>query len=90
MLEVLFLLAIVALGIVVLAGILKLLFALVLLPFKIVLWTAKGLLGLLLIVPMVIVGILVITNIVPILLFLLLLPLFLVVAGVALFLKLVC
>ena len=90
MLEVLFLIGIVALGIVLLAGVLKLLFTLVLLPFQIIWWTAKGLLGLLLVVPLLVVGVLVVANVLPMVLLFLLLPVFLVLAGIVMLLRLVC
>ena len=45
-----------ALGVVVLAGILKLLVMVLLLPFKLAWWTAKGLVGLLLFLPVLVVG----------------------------------
>ena len=47
MFELLFLLGILAVGVLVLVAILKLLVALVLLPFKLAWWMAKGLVGLL-------------------------------------------
>lgn len=89
MLEVLFLVLMVMVGIGVLAGVLKLLAALLLLPFKLLFWTAKGLIGLLLLLPLLIIGTLVLANVFPIVLAFLLLPVFVVVAGVALLLKLI-
>lgn len=88
MLEVLFLFGVLAVGVVVLVGILKLLVALVLLPLKLAWWMAKGLVGLLLVVPLAILAFLVITNVFPLVVFLLLLPLVVVVAGVGLLVKL--
>ncbi|MCK4775246.1 MAG: hypothetical protein KAT30_10690 [Candidatus Krumholzibacteria bacterium] len=90
MFEVLFLFGIVALGIVLLAGVLNLLAALLLLPLKLLFWTAKGLIGLLLLVPMLVIGALVVANLCPIILLFLLLPVLLVAAGVVLLLKLIC
>jgi hypothetical protein len=87
MFELLFLTGLLILGVVVLAGILKLLFGLLLLPLKMAWWMAKGLVGLLLIVPVAIVAFLVLTNVLPIVLFLLVLPVIVVVAGVGLFVK---
>lgn len=77
-----------ALGVLLLAGILKLLVVLLLLPFKLAWWTAKGLIGLLLFLPVLVVGFLVVTNVFPLVLMLLLLPVLLVVAAVGLFVKL--
>ncbi|MCK5713216.1 MAG: hypothetical protein KAI25_10900 [Hyphomicrobiaceae bacterium] len=73
-----------------LAGVLNLLAALLLLPLKLLFWTAKGLIGLLLLVPMFVIGALVVANLCPIILLFLLLPVFLVAAGVVLLLKLIC
>ncbi len=89
MLELLFLFGVLTVGVVVLVGVLKLLVGLVLLPFKLAWWMAKGLVGLLLIVPLVIVGFLILTNVFPVILLLLLLPAIAVVAGVGLLAKLV-
>ena len=89
MFELLFLLGILAVGVLVLVAILKLLVALVLLPFKLAWWMAKGLLGVLLFVPLAVVGFLVFTNVFPVIVLLLLLPLIVVVAGIGLLVKLI-
>jgi hypothetical protein len=89
MFELLFLFGVLTLGVVVLVTILKLLVALLLLPFKLAWWMAKGLVGLLLIVPLALVGFLVFTNVFPVMVLLLLLPVIAVVAGVGLLVKLV-
>jgi hypothetical protein len=85
----LFFFGILALGAVVLIGLLKLLVALLLLPLKLAWWTARGVLGLLLVIPLIVVGYLVITNVFPVLLILLLLPVLVVVAGIGLLMRLV-
>ena len=89
MIELLLMVGMVALGVAVLVGIVKLLFALLLLPFKAAIWFTKGLVGLVVVIPILIVVYLVATNIVPIVLFMMLLPFLLFVAGVALLLKLI-
>jgi len=89
MLELLFVFGILALGAVVLIGLLKLFLGLLLLPFKLVWWTAKGVVGLLLIIPLIVIGYLVITNVVPLLLVFLIIPVLLVVACVGFLMKLV-
>lgn len=89
MFELLFMLGILALGAVVAVGFLKLLVGLVILPFKMAWWVAKGLVGLVLVVPLVLIAILVLTNVFPIFLFLLMLPVIVVAAGVGLLVKLV-
>lgn len=89
MFELLFLFGVLTLGVVLLIGFLKLLVVVLLLPFKLAWWTAKGLLGLLLFVPMLILGYLVIAGAFPALLLLLILPVFVVVAGVGLLIKLI-
>jgi len=88
MFELLFIFGVLALGVVVLVGILKLLVGLLLLPLKMAWWMAKGLMGFLLIVPLAIVAFLVLTNVFPVVLILLLLPVIVVVAGVGLLVKL--
>jgi hypothetical protein len=88
MIELLLMAGMVALGVAVLVGIVKLLFALLLLPFKAAIWLTKGLVGLVIVIPILIAVYLVATNIVPIVLFVMLLPFLLFVAGVALLLKL--
>jgi len=90
MFEVLFLFGVLVLGIVLLAGVFKLLAALLLLPLKFLFWTAKGLIGLLLFVPMLVICALVVANLCPIILLFLLLPVFLVAVGVVLLLNLIC
>ena len=87
--ELLFIFGILAIGVVVLVGVLKLLVSLLLLPFKLAWWMAKGLVGLLLIVPVAIVGILVLTNVFPVVLLILLLPVIAVVAVVGLLVRMV-
>jgi hypothetical protein len=89
MFELLFVFGILALGVLALIGFLKLLVALVLLPFKIAWWTAKGLVGLLLVVPLIVISVLVVTNVFPLVLFMLLLPVIIVTAAVAFLVKLV-
>jgi hypothetical protein len=89
MMELLLLFGILAVGAVVLIGVLKLLVGLLLLPFKLAWWMAKGLVGLLLFVPLAIICFLVLTNVFPIVLFFLLLPVIVMVAGVGLLVKLV-
>ncbi len=89
MLELLFLFGIFALGAVVLIGLLKLFVVLLLLPFKLVWWTAKGVVGLLLIFPLIVISYLVLTNVFPLLLVLMIVPVLLVVAGVGFLMKLV-
>lgn len=89
MLELLFVFGVCAFAAVCVIGLLKLLVALVILPFKIAFFVAKGFLGLLLIVPALIIGYLVITNVFPIVLFLLILPVILAVAALGLLLKLI-
>lgn len=89
MFELLFFFGMMALGAVVLIGLLKLLVALLLLPLKLAWWTAKGVLGLLFVIPLIVVGYLVVANVFPVLLILFLLPVIAVVAGIGLLMRLV-
>jgi hypothetical protein len=88
MFELLFLFGVLAVGAVILVAVLKLLVALLLLPFKLAWWMAKGLVGFLLIVPLAIVCFLIFTNVFPVILLFLMLPVIAVVAGVGLLVKL--
>ena len=74
MFELLVLLGVCALAGMLLIGLLKLLVVLLVLPFKIVFFLAKGVLGLLLVVPAVLLIIFILTNALPVVLFLLILP----------------
>lgn len=87
MLELLFALGVCALAGLALIGLLKLLVALLVLPFKIVFFLAKGILGLLLVVPAILIVSIVLTNALPLILFLLILPFILMVAAVGLLLR---
>lgn len=88
MLELLFIFGVLAAGVFVLVGILKLLVVLLLLPLKLAWWTAKGLAGLLLLIPLAALFFFVATNVFPVVLMLLVLPVILVVAGVGYLMKL--
>ncbi len=87
MLELFLALGVCALVGLVLLGLLKLLVALLVLPFKIVFFLAKGVLGLLLLVPAVILVIFILTNALPVILFLLILPFVFFVAVLGLLLR---
>lgn len=89
MIELLLLVGIVVVGFALLAGIVKLLFGLILFPFKAAFWLTKGLVGLVIAIPVLVIVYLVAANIIPIVLFALLLPFVLFIAGVALLLKLI-
>ena len=89
MIELLLFIAIVGFGIAILVGVLKLLFGLLILPFKAAFWLTKGLLGLLIAIPVMIVVFLVVTNVIPLVLFALILPVILFFAGVVLLFKLI-
>jgi hypothetical protein len=89
MLELLFFFGMLTLGAVLLIGFLKLLVVLLILPFKLAWWAAKGIVGLLLFIPLIVVFFLVFTNVFPLLLILMILPVLLVVAGVGMLMKLV-
>jgi hypothetical protein len=89
MIELLLFIGAIALGIAVIVGVVKLLFAVMLLPFKAAIWIGKGLFGLLIALPVLVIVLLVVTNVVPLVLFALLLPIILFIAGVALLLKLI-
>lgn len=93
MIELLFLFGVIVLGIGLVAslivGVLKLVFALVLLPFKVAIGLTKGVVGMLIGIPLLVVFLLAVTNVVPILLFALLLPVILFVVGVVGLLKLI-
>lgn len=89
MIELLLFVGIIALGIAVLVGVVKLLFGLLLLPFQAAIFLTKGLIGLVFVIPVAIVVYLVVANIVPLVLFALLLPFVLFIAGVALLFKLI-
>lgn len=89
MIELLLLLTVVAFGLALLVGILKLVFGLVLLPFKAALWLTKGLIGLVVAIPLLVIVYLVVANVIPFLLVAMLLPFVLFVAGAVLLLKLI-
>jgi hypothetical protein len=88
MFELLILFGVLTLGVVLLIGLLKLLVVVLLIPFKLAWWAAKGLIGLLFVVPLVILGYLVVAGAFPIFLLLFVLPVILVVAGIGLLVKL--
>jgi hypothetical protein len=90
MIELLVLAGAVVFGLAVLIGILKLMWALVLLPFKAAFWMAKGLLGLVIAVPLLIIGYLLIANVFPLILLVLLLPVIVLVVAVGFVLSLFC
>lgn len=89
MIEMLVIVGAVVLGFAILVGIVKVLFGLLLLPFKAALWLTKGLVGLFIAIPVLVVVYLVVANVVPIVLFALLLPFVLFIAGVMLLLRLI-
>jgi hypothetical protein len=89
MFELLLVLGFLALGGILLIGLIKLLLGLVLLPIKLGFWVLKGVLALVLLVPLVIIGVNVFAAGIPIVLFILALPLLLLFAGVLLLLKLI-
>jgi hypothetical protein len=89
MFELLFLFGVFAFAVLCVIGILKLLVALVILPFKMAFWMAKGLLGLLLLLPLILIAYFVFVNALPLVLFVLLLPIVVVVAGFGLLLRLI-
>lgn len=89
MFELLVLLGVVALAGCVAIGLLKLLVALVILPFKAAFWLAKGVIGLVLVVPLAIIFTAVMVNALPIVLFVLFIPLLLVVGGLVFFVRLI-
>jgi hypothetical protein len=89
MIELLLFVSVIALGIAVLVGVVKLLFGLLLLPFKAAIWLTKGLIGLVFVIPLLIVVYLVAANVVPLVLFAMLLPFVLFIAGVVLLFKLI-
>ena len=87
MLELLVALCFIFVGAVVLVGILKLLVALIILPFKIAFFLAKSVVGLLLLIPLAIIAYVVFVNAFPIIVFALLLPVLLAVVAVAFVVK---
>lgn len=89
MFELLFLFGVFAFAVLCVIGVLKLLVALVILPFKMAFWMAKGLLGLLLLIPMILLAYVVFVNALPIVFFLLVLPIIVVVTGFGLLLRLI-
>ncbi len=89
MIELLLFIGIVAVGMAVLVGIIKLLFGLLILPLKAAFWLTKGLIGFLIAIPVLVIVFLIVTNVVPLVLFALLLPFIFFIAGVALLFKLI-
>jgi hypothetical protein len=89
MLELLFMFGVLAVGVFVLVGILKLLVVLLLLPLKLAWWTAKGLAGLLLAIPLLVLFFFVATGAFPVVVMMLVLPVILVVVGVGFLMRLV-
>ncbi len=89
MFEILFLIGVLAVGGAILIGILKLLVAIALIPFKLAFWLVKGVLAVVLFIPLVIIGLNVFALGIPIVLFLLFLPLLLGIVGLVLLVRLI-
>jgi len=90
MMELLFIFVVIALFGALLIGLLKALVFLVVLPFKVAIWMAQGIIGLVLIIPLAIISFLVLASALPVIGLVLALPVLLFAGIVALLARIIC